>query len=494
MAEPELPYILGNESYQIIREMREIVNGSHPLDSCIIERTRLLSRYSSGRLFDVALWSKPMLRVVVAFLIKRTAFSYTPLPEAALESDRVVDEQSAEAPGADLHSVPVDVHSYMVSFWDLPSVRSVAGTSRFYHRFVADAFQDHITALVAFFGLQWSAFRLMLDSTDSQVSGDVALLALFLTMHRHFLFTPTTMEINTTMHRAPLVIRFLYLHANYLVFRRNAITADTEWSCNPMILEVIELRQPNATRSLYIIVSTTNIATMPILCGRFSHMYNWFDAKAVFCSNRDATFRLFRVVNSAAVRLKDVADMLSFYESSQSVEAQGVAYTSDMAMTPHRCTVHPLCPLTIRTTINAHTFYMRFEAPTPSSEARNAVRDDAAVLAWGVGGLPCHDNGLGCVAGFVRKVFTRSPRPAEGQLPVADMHEIWREHIRMVQQAADEAELYEAAHAHIVDTDARRVRVRQNRRDHRARIRSDLLHHLINEPPSNEASSEDEED
>ncbi|KAJ6623302.1 hypothetical protein B0H10DRAFT_1944022 [Mycena sp. CBHHK59/15] len=411
-------YVCGHEMEALIGLLWTMINGLRPLEELIEDRTRLFAELETDILFRLALWSKPLFDEVCAFLHSRTTLIYKEPPRGAA----LLSRNSAEY----LHHFPVELQTEIFSYMDLSTLRALGRTCCYYRVDVADKVHDHMRKMMRLFGLDWDIVRLVLFCTGTIGSGSVGLLSLFVSFKKVLLFEPNDLDLYTTRHKAARLIRFLALHADYFVaqYRRTS-----EYLKNRCIYQILRLRRDGHQLSINIIISTSNDARMPIFMFDNTMLMNWFDSDMVYSAYPDMTFRFVGLLNTSVIRLNTPEAVVDLFERMRKYEERGfrIEDTAEAA-DGHHCSIAPLCPLTIRSTLDPHGFMWKFEGPAYGSVVRTGIQSPPAAVSCALGGLACEGSGLARVTGFVRKAFVKVVHLREAMERPPTYHMEEREH------------------------------------------------------------------
>ncbi|KAJ7286228.1 hypothetical protein C8J57DRAFT_1216449 [Mycena rebaudengoi] len=470
-------FLLGIETYGLLEDMGTVLVGLPPLEAALTARARLWTQIHPSLLFTFALWSPEVLKEVWMFVTLQLRMMKLGL------TIRIAKLRAPKGTTNFINRFPAELQTEILTHVDLATFRTWGATCAFYHKFFADTLHDNIVQMMIIFGLDWTMVRWMMEATDSHVGGVVAFLALFLVAHNRLLFAPTSLDIYTTRHHAAAVLRFFFLHADYRIHSRDVHADDASNYFDNLLYSVIHLARPGFSCLINVHVARTGSSIMPMLRQPVTLLMNWLSSRGIFSANAEATFNFFGVLNTSAVALDSVDAVVRLFDLTEKLRNNGISYGTDMAEVPHICSVHALCPLTIRTTIDSHTFFMKFEIPTAGAPVTNKVRNDAAVFCWGLGGMPCIDNGFGRSRGFVRFVYQRFQRRAEEYLTFGQLQLLWRARIAMVHGAPTGRQVLDAASAHFRSADAEREGIEAHEQERRARVQSELVMLMMGEEP-----------
>ncbi|KAJ7207800.1 hypothetical protein C8J57DRAFT_1258002 [Mycena rebaudengoi] len=382
---------------------------------------RKLDTNAFAVLFSVGLYSEEMFAIVSDIVHMRTIMEY-----------REFVKRARPTTGGTLGEVPLEVQHEILSNLDLPT------------GIVADGLEAHMRSIMAHFGLNWSDVRWMMTNTTSCFSGAVALLAIFLAFNGPLRDTCAVFDVV----------------GDYCA-DSSGPRDDPDFVNNIYILFIFRMRmRGNGKLKINIIVTTTEDCTLPIHKFDSTALMNRIDANGSLCYYSDTTFELFGVLNSGSIQLDHEADILRLFRRTSQHTAQQLTVDDHATRVPHICTVHPLCLLTTRTTINEHCFYMGFVRPRPGSPVMERPRADKHIIAWALGGLPCIGSGFRPSVGWVTAVFGRLSPTSEEKLSKDYVREAWLERIQLVRNAGNRAQLVEMGQEHL----RREAAIRNTRR------------------------------
>ncbi|KAJ6601236.1 hypothetical protein DFH09DRAFT_900400 [Mycena vulgaris] len=254
--------------------------------------------------------------------------------------------------------------------------------------------------------------RYVLDTTASLISGSVALLALF-PGSRHPLFQPGDLDVYSTRTQYTHLIRFFAIAAGYVIDTARANT----YFRNGIILQVFRLKRDGSPYTINVIVSMADNAMMPIFKFHSTIVMNAISGTGVFSAYIAATTSFKGAINSSVFNLKSAGSVASLYEVLQKYNDRGFKLYCDGAEHAHQCTEDALCPATLRSIIDRHSFFMKFQKPVAGAKIFNRVWRPHDVITWALGGIACPSLGAARVAAFVRK---SSPRQILGSTPFAN--------------------------------------------------------------------------